>query len=66
MKRISATGASRTFSELLNRVRYRGDSFVIERAGEAIGKALGAFDGMSPTEVRQQRHERFLDIGRTL
>jgi antitoxin (DNA-binding transcriptional repressor) of toxin-antitoxin stability system len=33
---ISATQAARTFSELLNRVRYRGESFVIERGGEAI------------------------------
>jgi antitoxin (DNA-binding transcriptional repressor) of toxin-antitoxin stability system len=33
---ISATEAARTFSELLNRVRYRGDSFVVERGGEPI------------------------------
>jgi antitoxin (DNA-binding transcriptional repressor) of toxin-antitoxin stability system len=33
---ISATQASRTFSELLNRVRYRGETFVIERGGEPI------------------------------
>lgn len=34
--RISATEASRSFSELLNRVRYRGESFVVERAGEPV------------------------------
>ncbi|MBI3183682.1 MAG: antitoxin [Myxococcales bacterium] len=33
---ISATEAARSFSELLNRVRFRGDSFVVERGGEAV------------------------------
>jgi hypothetical protein len=33
---ISATQAARTFSDLLNRVHYRGEVFVIERGGEAI------------------------------
>jgi len=33
---VSATEAARTFSELLNRVRYRGESFVVERAGESV------------------------------
>ncbi|HET7291030.1 MAG TPA: prevent-host-death protein [Vicinamibacteria bacterium] len=34
--RLSATEAARSFSDLLNRVRYRGEEFVIERGGEAI------------------------------
>ena len=34
--RVSATEAARRFSDLLNRVRYRGESFIIERGGEAI------------------------------
>jgi antitoxin (DNA-binding transcriptional repressor) of toxin-antitoxin stability system len=33
---ISATQAARTFSDLLNRIHYRGEAFVIERGGEAI------------------------------
>jgi len=33
---ISATEAARTFSELLDRVCYRGETFVIERGGEPI------------------------------
>lgn len=33
---VSATEAVRTFSDLLNRIRYRGEEFVVERAGEAI------------------------------
>jgi antitoxin (DNA-binding transcriptional repressor) of toxin-antitoxin stability system len=34
--RVSATEAVRGFSELLNRIRYRGEEFVVERGGEAI------------------------------
>ena len=37
-RRLSATEAARNFSELLNRVRYRGERFVIERGGIAIGE----------------------------
>ncbi|HUA33990.1 MAG TPA: hypothetical protein VMA09_10325 [Candidatus Binataceae bacterium] len=33
-KRISATEAARNFSDLLNRVAYRHESFVVERGGE--------------------------------
>jgi antitoxin (DNA-binding transcriptional repressor) of toxin-antitoxin stability system len=35
-RRVSATEAARNFSELLNRVRYRGERFLIERGGVAI------------------------------
>jgi acetyl-CoA carboxylase carboxyl transferase subunit alpha len=34
--------------------------------GEAIAKALAEFNGKTPAEVRKQRQERFLAIGRTL
>lgn len=34
--RVSATEAARTFSDLLNRIRYRGEEFVVERAGEPV------------------------------
>jgi antitoxin (DNA-binding transcriptional repressor) of toxin-antitoxin stability system len=37
-RRLSATEAARTFSDLLNRARYRGESFVIERGGVAIAE----------------------------
>ena len=33
---MSATEAVRTFSDLLNRIRYRGEEFVVERAGEPV------------------------------
>jgi hypothetical protein len=35
-RRLSATEASRNFSEILNRALYRGESFMIERGGEPI------------------------------
>jgi prevent-host-death family protein len=38
ISRISATEAARGFSELLNRVLYRGDEFVIVRGGEPVGR----------------------------
>lgn len=34
--RISATKAARSFSDLINRVHYRGEIFIIERGGEPI------------------------------
>jgi prevent-host-death family protein len=40
--RISATEAARGFSELMNRVRYRGESFVVERRGKPICEILPA------------------------
>ena len=39
---ISATEAARRFSDLLNRVRYRGESFTIVRNGEAVASLTGA------------------------
>jgi antitoxin (DNA-binding transcriptional repressor) of toxin-antitoxin stability system len=40
--RISATEAARSFSDLMNRVRYRGESFVVERSGKPICEILPA------------------------
>jgi acetyl-CoA carboxylase carboxyl transferase subunit alpha len=45
---------------------HRDKEGAVRRAGDAIAKALAAFDRMSPDEVRKQRHDRFLNIGRTL
>jgi antitoxin (DNA-binding transcriptional repressor) of toxin-antitoxin stability system len=39
---ISATDAARSLSDLLNRVRYRGESFIIERGGEAVCRMVPA------------------------
>ena len=40
--RISATLAARTFSDVLGRVRYRGETFVVERGGEAVCRIVPA------------------------
>ncbi len=35
-RRITATEAARTFSDVVNRVLYRGEDFVVERAGAPV------------------------------
>jgi antitoxin (DNA-binding transcriptional repressor) of toxin-antitoxin stability system len=42
MSRISATNAARNFSDLINRVRYQGASFEIERGNEVIARIIPA------------------------
>jgi antitoxin (DNA-binding transcriptional repressor) of toxin-antitoxin stability system len=37
-QKISATEAARSFSELLNRVHYRGESFDVVRNGEVVAR----------------------------
>jgi antitoxin (DNA-binding transcriptional repressor) of toxin-antitoxin stability system len=39
---ITATEAARSFSELMNRVRYRGESFIVERGGKPVCEILPA------------------------
>ncbi|PPD00456.1 MAG: acetyl-CoA carboxylase carboxyl transferase subunit alpha [Hyphomicrobium sp.] len=43
---------------------HRDRESVIIATGNAIARALSEFDGKSPDEVRRQRHDRFLSIGR--
>ena len=38
MRSISATDAARAFSDLLDAVEHRGESFVILRRGEAVAR----------------------------
>jgi acetyl-CoA carboxylase carboxyl transferase subunit alpha len=45
---------------------HRNHAQTIKATGDAIAKALEEFDGRSPAEIRRQRHERFMEIGRTL
>jgi antitoxin (DNA-binding transcriptional repressor) of toxin-antitoxin stability system len=42
IERISATNAARNFSDLINRVRYQGTSFEIERGNEVIARIVPA------------------------
>ena len=37
---------------------------MIERAGDAIAKALAEFDGKPAEEVRRARQDKYLAIGR--
>ena len=34
--RITATEAARNFSDILNRVKYKGEEFAVERNGEVV------------------------------
>ena len=45
---ITATGLARSLSDVLNRVRYKGERFLITRNGEPVG-ALG------PTEPAKKK-----------
>jgi antitoxin (DNA-binding transcriptional repressor) of toxin-antitoxin stability system len=38
--RVSATQAARTFSRLVNRVRFRGEAFVVVRGGEVVCRVV--------------------------
>ncbi|MEQ1669453.1 MAG: acetyl-CoA carboxylase carboxyltransferase subunit alpha [Hyphomicrobium sp.] len=43
---------------------HRDRESVIIATGNAIARALSEFDGKSAEEIRRQRHDRFLSIGR--
>lgn len=45
---------------------HRAKEVVIDRAGKTIEAALARFDGLDGADIRQQRREKFLRIGRTL
>ena len=64
--RVSATELARKLGDVLGRIRYRGDSFVVERNGEpvarvvplperptaSLGEALRAWTAESPPDPR--------------
>jgi antitoxin (DNA-binding transcriptional repressor) of toxin-antitoxin stability system len=58
--RVSATEAARTFSDLLNRIRYRGEEFVVERGGEAICRMTSAGPSIGLTARQLASHLREL------
>ncbi len=45
---------------------HRDPEAAIEAAGDVIAETLTEFDGRSHEEVRRQRHEKFMSIGRSL
>jgi antitoxin (DNA-binding transcriptional repressor) of toxin-antitoxin stability system len=50
--RITATELARRVGDVLGRVRYRGDSFVVERNGEAVARVLPVA-GASPASLAE-------------
>ena len=50
--RISATELARSLGDVLARVRYRGDSFVVERNGDPVARVTPVAEG-SVTTVRE-------------
>jgi prevent-host-death family protein len=47
--RISATELARTLGDVLARVRYRGDTFVVERNGTTVARLVPAVEGSPGT-----------------
>ena len=45
---------------------HRDAAAAIEATGDAVADALTEFDGMTPEQIRRQRHEKFMAIGRSL
>jgi len=43
---------------------HRDGVEVVRATGNTVVKALAEYDGMSPAEIRQQRRDKFLAIGR--
>lgn len=50
--RISSTELARNLGDVLGRVRYLGDSFIVERNGDPVAR-LTPLAGASPTSVRE-------------
>jgi len=48
--RVTATEAARKFSEILNRVVYKGESFIVERSGRPVCEIRPADEGGVSTE----------------
>ena len=47
--RITATELARNVGDVLGRIRYRGDSFLVERNGEAVARIVPLVDRPTAT-----------------
>jgi acetyl-CoA carboxylase carboxyl transferase subunit alpha len=45
---------------------HRDPAAMIATTGDAIAQAFNDLRGMDPTTIRQQRRQKFLDIGRKI
>ncbi|HXW85142.1 MAG TPA: hypothetical protein VEJ86_12095 [Candidatus Binataceae bacterium] len=59
MKRITATEAARRFSDIVNRVRYQHESFLVERNGEPMCQIV-------PTPLRTAKAADLIGVLPTL
>lgn len=50
-KKISATEAARSFSDVVARVHYRGEEFIVEKGGEAVCKITPVGQGAARTTI---------------
>jgi prevent-host-death family protein len=50
-QRISATELARKLGDVLGRVRYRGDSFIVERNGDEVARIVPAGSATSLREA---------------
>ena len=50
-KKISATDAARSFSDLVARVHYRGEEFVVEKGGEAVCRISPVGQGATKSTI---------------
>jgi hypothetical protein len=50
-KKISATEAARSFSDVVARVHYRREEFVVEKGGEAVCKISPVGPGASKSTI---------------
>jgi antitoxin (DNA-binding transcriptional repressor) of toxin-antitoxin stability system len=68
-RRISATELAKNLSDVLSRIRYRGERFVVERNGEPVASLgpVGAAPGITVAELFERLRtisrpdERFTD-----
>lgn len=45
---------------------HRDKAGIIERTGDRIAYVLSEFEGLTPDEIRQRRHDKFMQIGRNI
>jgi acetyl-CoA carboxylase carboxyl transferase subunit alpha len=45
---------------------HRDREQIMKATGDAVARALSEFDGKSPAEIIQQRHDHFMEIGQSL
>jgi prevent-host-death family protein len=59
--RVSATELARRLGDVLGRIRYRGDSFVVERNGEPVARVVPLID--RPTATLGEVLESWTSMG---